>query len=135
MPKLYIPNIGDKITLRKEWTLDLYRESRNETLLEFFNIEYKWDLREFPERVTLPKGLILSVDRVYIRNGGHSMREFASVTFRVVNPEVLRSGYKKKPRFWAKLACVNEIEFESTAPASKISSKVFASLLNHPQPT
>lgn len=28
--KLYIPEIGDKLTLAKDWTFNLYAEGRNE---------------------------------------------------------------------------------------------------------
>lgn len=36
MSKLYIPEIGDVLTLAKPWTFNLYAERRNETLLKYF---------------------------------------------------------------------------------------------------
>jgi len=34
--KLYIPEIGDKIVLKKDWTFNLHAENRNKSLLELF---------------------------------------------------------------------------------------------------
>jgi hypothetical protein len=69
--------------------------------------------------VTLPKGTILSIDRLYIRKGSS---DYSSITFYAKNlgEVVIKSMYSKKttkiksPRFWAKLSECNNIEFEST---------------------
>jgi len=52
---------------------------------------------------TFPVGTVLSIDRIYIKNG---QTDYNSVTFRLVDP------YRKGVRFWAKLADVNTIEFD-----------------------
>lgn len=68
--------------------------------------------------VMLPKGTILKVDRIYIRK---SSEEFSSITFYITfcplkeltpikDGGTLPKGIKR--RFWAKLADVNNIEFE-----------------------
>lgn len=46
MSKLYIPEIGDEITLKSNWTFDLYPEGRNYDLGEF----YGHYLHGYPER-------------------------------------------------------------------------------------
>jgi hypothetical protein len=53
--------------------------------------------------VTLPKGTILRVSRIYIRNGAQA---FDSITFSIKK----RKGHKVSGRFWAKLADVNLME-------------------------
>lgn len=68
--------------------------------------------------VTLPKGTVLSVDRIYIRKGAS---DFSSLTFYVhecplpeLTPAKKGGGFKKgRKRFWAKLDDVNRIRFET----------------------
>ena len=38
MPKMYIPEIGDKITLTKDWTFRLFSEGRNSTLAALLGV-------------------------------------------------------------------------------------------------
>lgn len=52
---------------------------------------------------TFPVGTLLSIDRIYIKNG---QSDYDSVTFRLIDP------YRKGIRFWAKLCDVNNIEFD-----------------------
>ena len=85
--KMYIPNIGDCITLTKTWYIKLFNERRNLDLLKFFEkvkdgIElYRKDSRTF-EPVSLPAGTVLKIDRIYLRKG---MPDYASVTFIMQN--------------------------------------------------
>jgi hypothetical protein len=60
--------------------------------------------------VILPKGTILKVDRIYIRKG---QDDYSSLTFFITgSPHPMLSDKKgPKRRFWAKLADVNDIEF------------------------
>lgn len=37
--RLYIPEIGDKLVLAKDWTFTLYRESRNDDLWRLFKLD------------------------------------------------------------------------------------------------
>lgn len=114
MPKLYIPALGDHIQLTTDWTFLLFPEYRNETLYAHLGLEYPRTQRidAKPTRVTLPAGTELGIDRIYIRRGN---KEFDSITFNLlgVPTQKLRYGAKTRVRFWAKLAAVNTIEFES----------------------
>lgn len=91
-PRIWIPRLGDRIMLRMNWTFDLYREQRNKSLIKYFEgITFNTGLAI----VTLPRGSILKVERIYIRR---NQPQYDSVTFRW-----------EKCRFWAKLADVNTI--------------------------
>jgi len=134
--KLYIPEIGDELKLTDHWTFDLYNEDRNSTLMEFINDQRETAYGSFDKDFgaiphTIPAGSILKVDRIYIRKGAE---EFSSITFywkgMRTQPKMVERQYTifsgshraattemvKKParpvRFWAKLADVNDIEFE-----------------------
>lgn len=62
--------------------------------------------------ITLPKGSVLIVDRIYIRNGGS---EYDSITFRLAEtPTEKPKGKKSLCRFWAKLRDVNQIHIIDT---------------------
>jgi hypothetical protein len=128
MNKLNIPEIGDVLELTSKWEFTLHLERRNlefgrkyhgvtKSEIEAYNkwrdwYWYGWDYntktyirterlpKPDPKPVTLPKGTLLKVDRIYIRRGN---AEFSSVTFRIPN--------LPKSRFWAKLSDVNNIKF------------------------
>lgn len=102
-----IPTIGSKIVLTSPWVFPLQHEHRNS---EFYTRLIQQnpkdevtkvgasifeDNRSTP-RVTLPKGTVLKIDRIYIRGRN---RDFDSITFRAL-----------KCRFWAKLKDVNNIQ-------------------------
>jgi hypothetical protein len=123
--KLYIPALGDVLTLAEDWEFTLMNEYRNTSLIELM------DVKEFNgegELVKLPKGSQLKVDRFYIRKGQGS---YDSVTFFLVGEKTKgktierpwRNGngdkgvyVQKIPargvRFWVKLADANKIIFE-----------------------
>jgi len=191
--KLYVPEIGDQLTLTEDWTFNLHAERRNTDLAAHYGhyIAYYdgWidesvlpQMRdydfviEYPERpqpkrvfeylfsgpgsseyddynkkceeirnnnpeyvkwhldhaiwknecnrikkesllVTIPKGSILGVDRIYIRKGA---KDFSSITFYAKGlPTVTikekwskNTKQKKALRFWAKLSECNEINFK-----------------------
>ncbi len=117
--KLFIPTIGTKLVLKKAWTPTIFSESRNWDFLQSEGIidsELNWwtaygkdrpmALGEKSFLVTIPKGRILTVDRIYIRRG---VSDYDSISFRVRNPAVKKS---KSQRFWAKLKDVNGIDVE-----------------------
>lgn len=56
----------------------------------------------FWKNTSLPKGTVLTIDRIYIRKGAG---EYSSLSFWALIP-----GDKKRFRFWAKLDDVNRIE-------------------------
>lgn len=136
MTQLYIPEIGDIITLSKEWVFDLYNEERNETLMKHLgdtrDIRLSWDNRQLNAvKHAIPPGVKLKIDRVYIRKG---QGDYSSVTFlwvgaripgytEIIPAEPPSKGfsgrreyvtkYPAKPvRFWAKLSDVNNIVFQ-----------------------
>jgi hypothetical protein len=112
MTKLYIPALGDRIKLTADWTFLLFPESRNMSLYTHLKIEYPrtfFDVK--PVKVTLPAGTELGIDRIYIRRGN---KDFDSITFNLLGvPTQKLYGPRVRVRFWAKLAAVNTIEFES----------------------
>lgn len=130
--KFYIPEIGDEIVLTNRWKFNLYPEPRNLTMgklhgfinttyychpkfkdiwvKEPFEYDHKNLIRniipnkEYEETllISLPKGTVLKIDRIYIRKG---LSDFSSITFTTkIN--------NKRIRFWAKLKDVNNIEFK-----------------------
>jgi hypothetical protein len=65
------------------------------------------EIRDSASIVTIPAGSVLSIDRIFIRKG---MDDWSSLTFYLKeHPDHI---FKKKPRFWAKLADCNNIEFD-----------------------
>ena len=120
--RLYIPNLGDQLYLAEPWTFTLHLERRNIPLLGWLwkmplrraELHFESLYRSVPAdkrytpgglpsyAVTLPKDTVLTVDRIYIRQGGD---DYASVTFRARLPYDKRSY-----RFWAKLDDVNRME-------------------------
>lgn len=131
--KLYVPRRGDQLRLVADWRFELHREGRNNSFWQALGLaegsylspwieQPHWDYKTFayvggvkksPTFITLPTGTVLIVDRIYIRKNAE---DFDSITFRIASTPDPRIG-KKKPRFWAKLADANAIEFESITEA------------------
>ena len=120
--KLYIPRLGNKLQLSENWTFDLYSEYRNNSLLKKL-LSKNWieDYTKFiqtgqnvsPIKVTLPKGTVLNVERIYIRKGAS---DYDSITFKIEdcdNKELIKS------RFWVKLKDAN-FEFEENTIIKRI---------------
>ena len=90
---MWIPTIGDEVTLAKPWRFSLYNEHRNADMMMFaLKVDFKWDGTRWPDgkkiplfarfaEIELPAGAVLKVDRIYIRKGGVDMKEYDSVTF------------------------------------------------------
>lgn len=139
--KLYVPEIGDELTIEQDWHFDLHYEERNASLyahLGFTDValklgSYSWNTKDpLPTSVALPAGTILKVERIYIRKG---QDDFNSMTFVVPGIKVAvpfphreypkvngKPDYsakiietvqtKNRPlRFWVKLEDANKIEF------------------------
>ena len=123
MSKLTIPTVGTLLTLKVKWTFALYPERRNkgvwEVLVGKMPDWYEQYLRcriKAYVPATLPKGTVLSVDRIYIRQ---NMPDFDSVSFRIKECPGPDQKSLLKKRFWAKLADVNNIDAtwdEATVP-------------------
>jgi len=131
MTKMYVPNIGEIFTLIGEWPFKLFPERRNDGMFKLLILDdeykrkiqdklensdsigsYAWNYMQSDKfiKVVLPEGAQLRVDRVYIRKG-KGYDAFASLTFVWINAKDFFKT-KRKPRFWAKLADVNNIDFE-----------------------
>jgi len=133
MSRLCIPTIGTELTLEEDWTFPLHHERRNQKFgKENFGLDLHWSdwdwrrvnpndpndrrtekvYRDAPV-ITLPKGTVLRVDRVYIRGTSKDYRNYDSVTFRCnthVTPAKGRKMGLARGRFWAKLIDVNTAE-------------------------
>lgn len=129
--KLFIPKLGTALTLAQPWTVTVYDEHRNASLIELAQLREKqqaaWANRETRFKTlplgqfVFPKGAVLTVERIYIRQG---VGDFDSVTFRARDyTTVVRTGLKtKKPptvRFWAKLDEVNEMVIQPMTALDK----------------
>lgn len=105
--QLFIPQLGDRLTLTKPWTFSLFFERRNNTfvqaagLIKFF-LENGKPITVLPysslwvepytykgkaitknpvDVVTLPAETVLGVERIYIRKGGS---EYNSLSFNLI---------------------------------------------------
>jgi hypothetical protein len=108
--QLYIPNIGERITLAADWTFRLFNERRCQP---FDDCPAPAQIVDNPtyflsqvKHCTLPAGTVLLVDRVYLRQG---LDEFASISFRIVSTAAPWVA-KQRKRFWAKLDDVNQMQ-------------------------
>lgn len=114
---LYIPRLGDVLTLASAWSFSLYEEERNKKLFKELlpNVKVDWGAlarrkwtypRVLPAHhiVTLPAGTQLRVNRLYVRKG---QDEFDSLSFYVERLGQEKAFEKNKPYFWAKLDDVN----------------------------
>lgn len=127
MMRLFISTIGDTLALAADWAFDLFGEYRNHDVRQQLGLSLsvsRWDAGERSDRVTLPAGTVLRVDRIYIRKG---VGDFDSVTFWIVDSPDKRLVPKgrggtaergRRMRFWAKLADVNRIELDAPALAA-----------------
>lgn len=117
--KLFVPNCKTELILTAPWTFRLYPERRNmsfgQKLGHFTDIRANWGLYgenmvNVVVSVTLPKGTIFRVRRVYIRQG--TADTYDSLTFSVKHLDWNGTGKKviKAGLFWAKLKDVNMME-------------------------
>lgn len=105
--RIWIPRIGDALLLDVPWTFKLHDESRNDGMRDALGHPKRVDWRDNRAAVdvTLPKGVELVVDRVYIRQGAD---EFSSLSFVVKDHPDADSSIVGE-RFWAKLDEVNNM--------------------------
>ena len=115
---MLVPEIGTVLKLAKDWTFRLHYESRNNDLRKQLGLkEYTYDWRRTkepgPEEITIKTGAEMSVNRIYIRQGG---KDYSSLTF-YLSPKATvehvatktTAVTKGKCRFWAKLGDVNKM--------------------------
>jgi len=123
---LHIPTIGEELTLAAPWAFNLYYERRNDTAVSFYLgvdlsatglydrlINARWENGFKFQWCTIAAGTVLAVERIYVRAGGAAMKEYDSITFRVIStPDGRKTLGKGKVRFWAKLLECNNIQYE-----------------------
>jgi hypothetical protein len=126
--QLFIPDIGTLVKLEQDWTFTLYDEYRNQSLFEKLNKKRENQI------VELPKGLVLKIDRIYVRKG---LSQYSSITFRVPNPKSkIEKEYMpfneefNKVLFWVKLHEVNGTEF-SIVNKNKETKELFESFYSN----
>lgn len=107
--QLFIPDIGTLVKLEQDWQFTLYDEYRNVSL---FNALSK---KRENQVIELPKGLVLKIDRIYIKKG---LSQYSSITFRIPKPKNKReeeemplNKFYSGVMFWAKLHEINGTEF------------------------
>lgn len=106
---LYIPPLGAKLTLAKDWTFDLWDEYRNDAMIKALKVKMPVPPRGVANYrnatvsapVTLPTGTELIIRTYRIRLGQSADDR---ITFSA------KIG-KKSHRFWVELADANRIEF------------------------
>ena len=125
---LFIPDIGTQLKLEQDWTFTLFSEYRNLSLINIFLNLPKGDLTDCSYQtikpnsnknhiVELPKGLIIKVDRIYIRKG---LSQYSSITFTVPKPKTKKEKEEMPhnikfggTKFWVKLHECNGTHFST----------------------
>lgn len=122
--QLFIPTLGTRLKLLEDWKFTLHDERRNSTLknlIEYsrskFEVEdsifdvLKDDTKTKEDKIpcVLPAGTILTVRRIYIRQGA---KAYDSVTF-----SIHKCPEKLKGRFWVKLHDANTMQCEEVIEA------------------
>jgi hypothetical protein len=129
MATLFIPAIGDRITLTKPWSFKLYLEHRNITFAESegytlpqTSTGYTWNVylpggnyQLATVDHTLQPGTVLECDRIYIKTTSKSAAtaedSYDSITWKVV----VNNKAVKSKRFWVKLTECFNLEFDETS--------------------
>ena len=126
--QLFIPDIGTLVKLEQDWTFTLYDEYRNQSLFEKLNKKRENQI------VELPKGLVLKIDRIYVRKG---LSQYSSITFRIPKPKNKKekedmplNGDFNGVLFWVKLHEVNGTEF-SIVNKNKETKELFESFYSN----
>src|SRR6478735_3392468 len=102
MNKLYIPELGSKIILTKDWKFNLVYEYRNLSLYD------KLNLQKNNHDVIIPKDTVLSIQRIYIRKGAS---QYSSITFGITKQDN-KNNILAGAKFFASLIDVNNIEYK-----------------------
>lgn len=139
---LFVPDIGTQLKLEQDWTFTLYSEYRNQSLINLFlnipkGVSLNWQYQTVkPDSiknyiVELPKGLLVKVDRIYIRKG---LSQYSSITFTVPKPKTKKEKEEMPhnvkfggTKFWVKLHECNGIQF-STVQKNAETTELFQNL-------
>jgi hypothetical protein len=115
---IHIPTIGSTITLTEPWELWLYGEHRNIALWKLIStVPVEWGAILPRERILIPAGTRLKIDRIYLRKG---LAGFDSVSFWAAFPKgsviTPSASAPTSARFWAKLRDLNTMVGTIAAP-------------------
>jgi hypothetical protein len=122
MSKLFIPAIGDRITLVQPWQFNLYLEHRNISYARLLGLapsDARWNVY-VPNtnyqlaivKHSIDAGTVLECDRIYIKSNSKQAKSpedsYDSITWKIiVNDKTARNQ-----RFWVKLFDCNSMEFD-----------------------
>jgi hypothetical protein len=130
MANLFIPAIGDRITIMKPWLFKLYLERRNHNFAEteghtIVPSNHSWNV--YRRNVygsngmlatvnhTITPGTVLECDRIYIKTTSKSAKtdedSYDSITWKVI----LNGKAVRNKRFWVKLTDCYNLEFDETS--------------------
>lgn len=105
--KMLIPVCGDVIKVAKDVDVELKNIAQNKNFLEKYDEKLK-NVKQINKKkhfVTLKKGTLLTIDRVYIRQGDSA--EYNSITFKINKDKNLPNG-----RFFLPVSVVNTLDIE-----------------------
>lgn len=136
--KLFIPSLGTRLILTKEWRARVPYEHRNSALMKRLGILHTGYMRNNLHwsttvvndtgeaiqckphvddiSIVLPQFTVLMMDRIYIRK---NLEDYDSITFEIDNipvaglaPQPRRGFLTGRARFWVPLEYANTIECE-----------------------
>lgn len=105
--KMLIPVCGDVIKITKDVDVELKNIAQNTNFLEKYDEKLK-NVKQISKKkhfITLKKGTLLTIDRVYIRQGDSA--EYNSITFKINKDKNLPNG-----RFFLPVSVVNSLDIE-----------------------
>lgn len=105
MPKVFIPQVGDKIELSSNWNCKIFNESRNRSVFEALGVDVS-EQKDSNIDITFLKGTVFKVTRLYVRAPASS---YDSITLSVVSSPIKKLS---KAKFWVKIMDANNMEFE-----------------------
>lgn len=112
---MLIPVVGDVIKLKKDTSFDLKNVRQNNNFLK--KIEDSMgnvnQINKNKHHISIKKGTLLTIDRVYIRQGDSS--DFNSITFKISNDENLPNG-----RFFITVEEANTLDIEFLGQKSEV---------------
>lgn len=106
--KLQVPHLNAELVLSQDWTAEITKEYRNQTLLgRHFGLEGQelWNKMQDVNKVTFPAGTVLTVKCIYIRQGASN---YDSITFQAKKSKT----NKVWGRFWVPLDNANQIQYD-----------------------
>tara|TARA_B100000073_G_scaffold348064_1_gene364836 strand:- start:3146 stop:4219 length:1074 start_codon:yes stop_codon:yes gene_type:complete len=124
--KMLIPVCGDVIKIAKDVEVELKNIAQNTNFLEKYDEKLK-NVKQINKKkhfITLKKGTLLTIDRVYIRQGDSA--KYNSITFKINKDKNLPNG-----RFFLPVSVVNTLDIEFLGQESEKSMALSKWLLKN----